>query len=270
MENKKRKLPKSYYLVLKEEERMYSLGFTLNEESSKKIFLEQIDYFTSFFKNKDEMIQYLIDKEIILFHPEECFIIHKHRDEYKKDMLIFNNTLINRLSAEYLKSKKDNIKLDRIPAIDEVNNYIDYLIASCVKNETFLNFLRFYIPDYLYNYLCQYKSSVENIKEELEDYNNIRILKKTIRNSFLNLSYKEFRTIVFEVEYRNNIKKEIKEIKETGTIDSITNERVKVIYETCDGDIDKMVLEYGEEMFESLSKKDQDIIGYTLYKCRLY
>ena len=29
-----------------------------------------------------------------------------------------------------------------------------------------------------------------------------------------------------------------------------------------------MILEYGEEIFEGLNKKDQDLVGYTLYRRR--
>ncbi|MBE6161749.1 MAG: hypothetical protein E7158_05990 [Firmicutes bacterium] len=264
MENKR--LPRLYNFVLADE-RKYTVSFNLNGESSKKLFLEQIDYFTTFYQCEEDMLEYLKQKEIIFFDPLECYIIHKHNGQYKTDKLIYNNKLINRLSAYYIRAKLNNEKVTRIPKIAEVDNYLEYILSSSIKDDHFLSLLKTIVPEHLYAYICQFRSNIESNKEELEDYYENSILRNTIINSFLNFSYRDFRNMVFKLDYYSNLKKEMKS-KEVSTVNSISNERVREIYEKCDGDIDRMILEYGEEILEGLNKKDQDLVGYTLYRRR--
>lgn len=265
MENKR--LPRLYNLVLADDRR-YTVSFKLNEESNKKLFLEQIDYFTSFFHDENEMIDYLKNNGIVNFEPLECYIIHKHNKMYKTDKIIYNNELINRLSSLYLKSKIDGKNLEKIPYIEEVREYIEYILIECVDSDNFLHLIKFLIPENLYSYICQYKSSLMSYSESFEDTKQKDILKKIIINSFLKLSYREFRHIVFTIDYYSNLKEEESIIEEESTINNISNERIREIYDRCDGDIELMIEEYGENMFEELSKKDQDVIGYTLYRKR--
>lgn len=267
MQSKSRKTPKLYYLVVEKNGKLYDIKFNLNGTSSSKLYLEQIDNFTSFFDNEESLIKYLFDNDIIDFTPNSIYIKHKHNKKYYVDEIIINNPLINELSKEHLKLIVEGNKCKAIKNISKVRDYLTNILEKCIKDYNFLVYLKKIVSPSLYENICAYIRACENYMEFEQYYEKYGIL-KDIRTNFFKMSYRTFRNLCFNVDKYDKIKNINFNLQNDGTLGFIEDEALREIYEKYDGDIEMILEYYGVDKLESLNKTQQDIVGYTLYKKR--